>query len=299
MNVYRGRILCCLFVIFFGVFFGLKVNIYGQTTSSEDASKVLMDIVKKTEKAMVRGNQNIKSENFHLAKESSVEILKNLMILEEIFMPVKKRIEKILQIEQSILRRTFNEEKKQTSNPIQNQLSFDQSNNSKKTQICIEILQQQLKSNPKEPTVSQKSNVEKEKQLKTVEEIQGLLKKAKVSQDNALNNLQSTAYKQAINDEKRAIEYLEKALKLFNKKKKGQQKKNNQNQSSNKQKSDQKKSNPQNKESKSSQQKKMTPKEALKQLSKLRKEANDEKKRREKKYGKVAIPQSVPVEKDW
>jgi hypothetical protein len=43
----------------------------------------------------------------------------------------------------------------------------------------------------------------------------------------------------------------------------------------------------------------MSVEEALKELSKLKKEAEDEKKKREEKYGAVPIPGQIPVDKDW
>jgi len=302
IDLFNFRILYCLLAIFFITASGSVMNIRGQTKPSEDSLKVLLNVVRNTEKAMTKGSQSILSEDFPQAKETSLEILTNLILLQEVFMPLKERIEKVLHTEQSILRKTINEAKKQTSNIDQNELILEQSDNSKKTQICIEILKQQIQTNSNPPAVSQKQkndDVGREKQLNKFKKIKDLIQEATLSQDNAVNNLNDIKYKKAIIDEKQAIEYLEKALKLFNKTKKDQKNKNSQNKTEQKQQNKQSKSNQQQKEPNASQKKKMTPKEALKQLSKLRKEANDEKKRREKKYGKMATPQSIPVEKDW
>ncbi len=307
----------------FGIFFSLLFLFFfvtiarGQTKPQKGFLEQLDQLSTQIEQGISDSNTQIEKGDYFQAEESINRIIAGLDVLIEVFMPLQERIKKLLESEKNILDKTDrikHQDKNRYSKELkQNQqdLVMDQIKNREQTGKAVKLTKQQIDSAGKKDQKIKQGGAENKKELiKTLKEIRILLENAKKLQTGAVSFLEDFQYKSAISEEKRAIDKLKEALKKLNKQTQ-QQAKNSQpdnkkqnkseNQNSKQKESPQKQSQNQEKRdsSKKAAKKKISSKEALKELSKLRKKAEDEKKRRRKKYGEASITGQIPVEKDW
>ncbi len=293
--------------------------VYGQTNQQVSPADRLAEVSNQIELNMANSNNLIEKGDYFQAEESTNKVLNGINFLLDVFVPLDERIKKLLEMEQTILTKTLKAENQSANQKTsirqkdQQDLVFDQIKNREETEKAVTVIQQQQEHLKKQIEGANSSNqtADPNDQLKTLTEMTSLLGAAQDLQSNAIDFLEDSRFKAAIPKEKEAIEKLKEALKKLQKEgqqsqqSQDQQQKNNQ-QSSQDQNNNQKKNQQdQSEQSAENQQKpkspsdKMTPEEALKELSKLRKKINDEKERRRKQYGDPAIGGPVPVEKDW
>ncbi|MCP4754029.1 MAG: hypothetical protein GY866_24355 [Proteobacteria bacterium] len=292
-------------------------NVAGQTGAPGNLLGQLEDIGGRIEQDIVLGNLQIDKGNYGEAEKLTNRVLGNLNILVEVFIPLQERIRKLLKNERDILDNTHrlqNRPHQDVANTGRDQQNLidHQIRNRDETEKTVQITEQQRQSLTEKNDPSGRNQTKtpaNEGQVELLKRIQELLKDARTHQDSAVEFLDESRFEEAVKVEKQSIEKLEEALKEFQgtqNEKKQSQKQDKQSQKQDGQ-SQNRKNPPQDgreqaerkKPSDSSKKEQMTPQAALKELSRLRKKANDEKKRREKKYGKISTHDSIPVEKDW
>ena len=233
-------------------------------------------------------------------------------------MPLPDRIKELIAEEKEILKDTIELEsnrnqKRRINQETKQALTHSQIKNRDETTISIQQLTHHLQTSPEKnpgPTSGQEKDEKLKQQRQLLTEVQKLLKSAYNLQNQAVTHLNQSNFAAAIPEEKKSIEALKKALDKLTQDPQQNQKRQKEQakkpQSGDSQQKQAKKSNknsandksrPQGQQSKDN--KRLTPKAALKELAKLRKKAKEEKKRRERAYGKIAIPNKAPVEKDW
>ena len=282
-------------------------------------------ILNHLESSMQSSREQIEKGNYGAAQSDKAESIEALTLLLDLFLPLTERIKQLWEEE----RRIISGSEAAASNGVHdskaaasaiNQLSESQRLNSEKTRKAVSIIQQQLVSfrkkgdngNSRQEDVSeQKDGLSKEQVL---EKAGGYLEQSVSYQDEAVRHLNDLHPKSALKPEAKAAEKLKEALDLFQK---SQQSKSPQKQPSGEQppgekKKKQQQGEGQQKDGDSSQQsdresdptakvpeKKLTPREALKELYRMQKEAESEKRKRERAIGKQAVPGRSPIEKDW
>ncbi len=135
----------------------------------------------------------------------------------------------------------------------------------------------------------------------TINKLTGYINQAIENENQAMGHLTKKQHKLAISEETKALEQIEKALKLLSPPQPPKKKEQPQNNQSNKKQDQQAKNNQESKKQQSNnkQNQKLSTEAALKLLAQLQKKAEDERKKREKEYGVTISPQQLPVEKDW
>jgi hypothetical protein len=275
-----------------------------QNQIQQSPNQLLTNLLNHLEQQMVLNNQDILTNNLTNTEKNLNEINDNLMILIDVFMPLAERLKTLQKQEKTIVNKTQNlldqyipltpeEHKKQNQSIIQEQVKTQA--DTRKTRDLISQQKQSMATSNSPPAKQQQSMIDKVNQLSE------FIDQAFKNENLALNFLQDNQTKPALAEEKKALEQIEKALKLISppQSKKEQQQSGNQQQQQNQ---DQQTKNDQEDKNKASQNKpdpKLSAEEALKRLAQLRKKAEDERKKREKKYGVTMTPQQIPVEKDW
>lgn len=284
------------------------------SVQDDPAMKTVDAFGQKLKQQMQRSTHSIEEGDYHSAQAYTDQIVQNLEQLIEALMPLDERIERLLRQEKEILSQTQSLQKSLSSAPsMQNEMDMDevirrQQDNLKATDTASQIALQQ--SNEAKP--SQGAGKESPRRVissETLQEVSGLLDRSRLHQTEAANHLLRDRLPQAEKEEQKAIASLEKALEKLRKQsnpqqraqsnqhppKGGQQKQapgQEQSDSASPQKGNQPPANP-------AEPQKMDAQQALKQLYKLRKEANDELERRRRAYGVAPQNEQVPVEKDW
>ncbi|MBT3225606.1 MAG: hypothetical protein HOC09_11095 [Deltaproteobacteria bacterium] len=300
-----------------------------QTVSPHDVSSEIEKIIDRIQTAMNSSDEQIEQGNYDQAQDGTETSIDSLSILLDLFMPLTERIKLIWEKEKEIVTQTEGLSKetvrvgKAPSAKIENLVTAQQENMGR-TQKAEDAIVQQLKGNPDSQNLNNGSRQPSpqggdQSQIDLLNRVGGLLKEAKVHQGAAVDFLSGDELKTALQSEIMAEKKLKEALDAFqnqqqqnNRQQQQQQKQPSQNGDENRpqdrkqgsQKDSQEPNqDPGRPEAKSdttpNSEKKLTPKEALKELYRLRKEADAEKKRREKASGKQAVPGRAPIEKDW
>ncbi len=277
------------------------------------------------EASMQFSREQIEQGNYEAAQSGKAESIEALTLLLDLFLPLTERIKQLWEEE----RRIISGSEAVVSNGVQdskaaasaiNHLSESQHLNDEKTRKAVSIIQQQLvafrkkgvSGKSRQKDVSEQKNGLSQEQV--LEKVGGYLKQSASYQDEAVRHLNDLHPNLALKPEIKAAEKLKEALDLFQK---SQQSKSPQKQPSGEQSPGEKKENQsqgegQQKDGDSSQpsdqesdptakvpEKKLTPRQALKELYRIQKEAEAEKRKRERALGKQAIPGRSPIEKDW
>lgn len=261
---------------------------------------------------MLRRNELIEKEQYGKAERSTAQIIDELDRLIEAVMPLDERIAMLLNREREIVEQTrqlgnqsAGSGSKKTGSGPDDDLIHKQILNREKTEQTFRLVERELnqKSEFPVPTDERSNSQNPSSQL---DEVSGLVKAAASDQTNAIADLELSRHQLAIQDEEAAVEKLESALTKLRQQKPGKQNVRQNKSDSRKQQSQDNQQDqstvPQQQQVKKqgdADSKKLTPREALKELLKLRKQAADEKKRREKEYGGTMLEGRVPVEKDW
>ena len=288
------------------IFISHTHQVYAQNQIQQNPNQLLTNLLNHLEHQMVLNNQDILTNNLTNTDKNLNEINDNLMILIDVFMPLAERLKTLQKQEKTIVNKTQNlpdqhipltpeEHKKQNQNIIQEQVKTQAD-----TRKIKDLISQQKQSMA---TSNSPSSKQQQSAIDKVNQLLEFIDQAFKNENLALNYLQDNLTKPALAEEKKALEQIEEALKLISppQPKKDQQQSGNQQQQQN-QKQDQQTKNDQEDKNKASQKKpdpKLSAEEALKRLAQLRKKAEDERKKREKKYGVTMTPQQIPVEKDW
>ncbi len=256
------------------------------------------------EQAMIQSKNQVESGEYGKANESTKAALQGLDILIEAFMPIDDRIKKLLENENSILHRTRKITSGNNKMGVKDEnLVHDQIVNREKTEKTSELVARQIAE--QKTGTAQNSNPESNTDnQETFGQIKQLLDEAASFQTEAINHLEDDQYSAAIPKEEEAIDKLKKALEKLKQESDSQNSKDSQDsQDQQKQSNDkthqEKGQQKEDSEGTAEENKKMTAEEALKELARLNKQANDEMKKRQEKYGVSATTEQVPVDKDW
>jgi len=265
------------------------------------------------EQALIQSNNLVENGEYGKANESTQAVLQGLDVLIEAFMPLDERIKKLLESETSIRQRT-----KEISSNIDGRrikeadLIHDQIVNREKTEKTSALVSQQITQQETGKPQNLSSDRETDNQEIFIK-IRQLLDESAGFQTETISLLESNHYSAAIPKEEKAMDKLKEALKELQQEstdsqqsqnsQDSQQTQDQQKQSSSQQpdNSSQKQQGQQKEESNGAEEdnKKMTAEEALKELARLRKQATDEMKKRQEKYGISATTDQIPVDKDW
>lgn len=309
MQIFKTNTL--FFVGYFLVLFLLPTVIFSQKNSEPGLIGQLEKISLKIEQDMEDSNKSITQENYYKAQKLTDKALNGLNLLIDVFMPLPERIKMLLRNEKGILDKTHHfanqvRNKTEIRKEASTDLSQLQINNRDLTGKSIEILKRQLDSLASRPQTTQPNHNDSESQNETIKQVERLLFDSRNFQNNVISFLDKSKLDKAIQEEEKAINKLEEALdKLRQNDKKNPQSQANQQHA---QKQDQtgkdqsaSKQDPSKQKDKStaSNPDRMTPQAALKELSRLQKKAEDEKRRRKRQYGEVKIPHRFATEKDW
>ncbi|PCI23667.1 MAG: hypothetical protein COB67_12540 [SAR324 cluster bacterium] len=284
---------------------------YSQSASPNIAEQ-LLGALNQIERESAASDQSIEQEKFTLAQRQTDSVLSTLDLLIEVFIPLPERIKALLSREQAILQGISQfESLPPTEGAIKKEgkekLLLQQLKNLDDTQKTLYLLKQKIKELTAAASLEKKPN---SPQGKILEEVQNLMAESHLLEAEVADLLEKMTLSAAKPKVVQSIKKIEEALKKFQGKsdQQGQNSSKNQKQDPPKQ-QDQKQKQDQGKQKKSEEgqksasgqqeKQKMTPAQALKELSRLRKSADDELKRREKKYGALAVPGQIPVEKDW
>jgi len=295
-------------------------TVVSQSASQPDVSLEVERIFGRIQAGMNSSNEQIEQGNYDRAQDGTDTSIDSLSILLDLFMPLTERIKRIWEKEKEIVAQTDGLSKEsarglKANSAIIKKLVTAQQENIVWTRKAEDAIAQQLKRGSDSHTQNNQSR--QPSQIDLLNRVGGLLKQAETHQGAAVDSLGGHEIKTALQSALMAEKKLKEALDAFQ----NHQQKNNQQQQnkqpsqngsekqSQKQKQDSQKDsrepnqNPGKSEAKSGgtpgSEKKMTPREALKELSRLRKEADAEKRRREKVGGKQTVPGRAPIEKDW
>jgi hypothetical protein len=271
----------------------------------DDPVSQIESINQRIKENMQQRNTLIGQEQYEQAEQSTDQILGELDQLIEAFMPLDERIQLLITQEQQIIDQTLQtiEDKPSPDNAAktkkyQDDLLHNQIVNREKTAQTSQLVEREL---DKGPSANDNGGSAENR----LEEVTQLLKGSVSDQSNAIASLEVSGYQKALSDEQAAIEKLKAALeKLRQQKQSDQQDSGGKNKEQQQQQNSQKQQAPdqqsgQDKKPGETDPKKLTSKEALTELLRLRKKANDEIKRREKEFGEIQIDGRIPVEKDW
>ncbi|MBT4290268.1 MAG: hypothetical protein HOD92_23325 [Deltaproteobacteria bacterium] len=283
-------------------------QIKAQNQIPQNPNQLLANLLSQIEQQMVKHNQDILTNNLTHTNGDFENIKKNLKILIDVFMPLTERLKALQKQEKTILNKTKNledqyipltpkEQETQNQTIIQEQL--ETRNDTQKTRDIIAQQKNNITANNDSQPKPQPKTVD------TINQLSDYIHQALKNENQAINHLLNSQLKQAISAEKKALDQIEKALKLISpqqpennqKQNQDQQTKNNQKQNQDQQTKNNQKNQQQPSEKKADQQ--LSAEEALKLLAQLQKKAEDERKKREKEYGVTLSPQQLPVEKDW
>ena len=293
------------FFILIGTFTLYQPQINAQNQVQQSSKQLLTSLLNQIEQQMLTNNQDILTNNLTHASSGFDNIKSNLKVLIDVFMPLAERLKALQKQEKTILNKTQNLEDQYIpltpkDQKIQNQIIIqEQLITRNDTQKTRDIIIQQKNA------ITANNNAQSKPQPKTIDTVIQLseyINQALKNENQALNHLHNSQLKQAISEEKKALEQIEKALKLISppnnqKQKQDQQANNNQKQKQDQQAKKDQKGQKQSSDKKADQQ--LSAEEALKILAQLQKKAEDERKKREEKYGVKISPQQLPVEKDW
>ncbi len=326
--LFRREIFLILIILLTGLLFTLVPGAgVSQANSQTDFSLEIERILNRAQTGMNLSDEQIEKGNYNQAQDGTEISISSLSILLDLFMPLTERIKLIWENEKEIVSQTKGYTKETTHSekgilPEIKKLITAQQENIGGTQKAVDTVAQQLKQGNDTPNQSnqngQQSNqkaVQSQKAL--LDRVGKLLKQAKTDQVAAVDLLAGHEIKSALQSEIIAEKKLKEALEAIqnHQKQNSQQQRNNQSKQSSKEKQSQSRNQQKQKDSQepnqnqvkpkaeagaaAKSQKKMSPQEALKELYRLRKDTDAEKKRREKAVGKQAVPGRVPIEKDW
>lgn len=303
-------------------------SVVSQTTPQVDAVFEIEKLLSHIETGMRNSDVQIQQGNYSQAQADTDVSIASLSILLNLFMPLPERIKMIWEKEKDIVSQTKTlsgtmDSIVKTSPTDLEALVTTQRENIERTQQTVDSIAQQLQQakisqNQKHQGRDQAINKELQPQIDLLSQVGDLLQQAKTHQDDAVDHLTRRDAEPALQSEIAAVGKLKEALDVFQqdqKQNKQQQQQNNQspqdsqkNPSQNQNQDQQNRSKQPNQDSAQSktqsettpnQEKKLTSKEALQELFRLRKEADAEKRRREKAIGKQVVPGRTPIEKDW
>jgi len=277
---------------------------------------------------MNNSDERIQQGNYSRAQAETDASIASLSILLNLFMPIPEQIKRLWEAEKDITSQTdalFGDMdggvKTETVNT--GALVTLQRENIRKTQKTVDSITEHLHQakNPQlqsHQDLDQSSQKGIQSQVGLLKQVEDLLRQAKTHQEKAADYLAKHEKKPAIQAELMAVNKLKGALDAFQQDqqqkqqdKQDEQKKdpqsgknpNNQSQNRNQNSAGQQNQHPSQSKARSdatrAPEKKLTPKEALQELYRLRKEADTEKRRRERSNGKQALPGRAPIEKDW
>lgn len=272
--------------------------------SSNDNLQQLISLIDQLSKDNQRISENIIREDYSSAQSSSDNLIASLANLVEIFIPLEERLKNLIVEERKIQNGTvfLQKEKIPLSNSSKRlalSVMEEQKLNRDKTKKTALIIKSQVATLKEKK--DRKGDVGNEGKKNLLEEIEKLVSSAGTLENSALRFMKKTDFVEAEQKVLYSIEELEKALKKL--RKDGKKKQSNQeSDQQNKKKSDEnreQKKNTEGIEKKRGKNKKMSSRDALKKLTEIQKRNRDELKKREKRFGKLKLPEQVPVEKDW
>ncbi len=312
-------------VVFIAVFSTNRLSeAASHSDSGVDAAKEIDHLLSQLEEEMSSSREQIEQGNYLAAQSVKEDSIKTLSILLDLFLPLPERIKELLDKEQKILSQTETFFRNGNDNAETKLIIESQKSNRDNTQKTANSIQRQVRDAEKSATSSNKptdavSHKGQRAVTDLLKRVGKLLAQSVHQQDSAAGYLNERKFELALKSVKMAAENLKKALDAL---KQDQQKSNKQeqqdkgqqqagdqstqnkdkNRSGDGEQNDSSVSQKENQSTASSSydpEKKLTAKEALKELNRLQKEAEAEKRRRERALGRQAVPGRVPIEKDW
>ncbi len=322
----HGRMVCLILMILpiWLLFSSVPGTGVSQAKSQNDVFLEIERIFDRAQTGMNSSDEQIEQGNYNKAQDGTEISISSLSILLDLFMPLTERIKVTWEKEKEIVSRT----KEHSSLTIRlekrvlpeiEKLIAAQQENINRTQKAVDSIAQQLRQGNDAHNQSNQNRQQSEKGLQSqkalLEKIERILNQAKINQVAAVDFLAKHEIKSALQSEIIAQKKLKEALDALQNDQNSPQQQNNQSQQNSNEKQSQNGKQQKQKDSQwqnqrqsgskaksgttADSQKKMSPKEALKELYRLRKETNAEKKQREKAAGRQAIPGRAPIEKDW
>lgn len=301
----------------------ISVRLYGGPGNAQQDPRMQLEKLSGViENALQQSTEEIVKENYQGAIASAHSALQGLDILIDAVMPLHRRIEKLLRDEKEILANTRQKhegvmpDKKSREQADLDDLILDQIRNREESEKAAKLAARQRNAVPPSDSDPTADGADSSKQRDLLQEIQSLLTESAEFQTQAIAALEQNDLEKAIPEEKHAIEKLEKALEKFQGESQKQQQKQDQRDGRQQQqnqmaKDSRDKPEENGKEPSDAQAKKdesnpspednrkMSPKDAIRQLLKLQKQAENEKRARERKYGVQDLEREMRVEKDW
>lgn len=312
----------------------LQGDILAQSRAGSAGSgpQEVQKLLDRIEAGMRGSRKKIEQGSFREAKVANRDSVETLDALLEIFLPLPDRIRRLWTAEQKIAEQTRQlgkvEDDKADRVPRRNQIAALQAGTFQKTQSTVRRVQGQLKGMKQKP--GQKGDPHAiRSQADLLKKVKQLLEQSAGLQAEAVEQLGKNKLQTAVSREDQAAAKLEEALKAFQNQQQHQQQQKKKQQKAGQQRSgsqqknrqqegrqaqnQQKKGNPSGQDQPASSQNRsqqgaqaeprpersLTPRQALKELKRLQKEAEADKRRREKALGSVSAPGRVPTEKDW
>lgn len=302
----------------------ISSGLYGGPGNTQQDPRIQLERLSGViEGSLQQSTEEIVKENYQGAIGSAQNALQGLDVLIDAVMPLNRRIEKLLRDEKEILAATrqkqagFTSDGKSREAAELDDLIFDQIRNREASEKAAKIAARQrnaVQAPDSDPTAD--GMAESLKQKEVLQEIESLLSESAEFQTQAIASLEKRDPARAIPQEEQAVEKLEKALEKFqgdsrNQQQEQDQRDGHQQQNQNRQ-ATASKQNPEKNGGESSDRqaekdegtstedaRKMSPKDAIRQLLRLQKQAEDEKRARERKYGIQDPERKMKVEKDW
>jgi len=273
---------------------------------------------------MEKSRKLFEIENYKESQQYSNQSIDILEQLGDLFMPIDERIrwsrdeeQKILiELESKVKKRSKSNDKAFTKNLVKRQ-----SKNKQKTVETVNIIDKYKdeQSNKQHNQTNDPGAKSSQIDESTLIKVNTLLQDAVQAEAKVIKSLNKIDFSGAQSKAKISYEKLDEALQLLSENQDSKNSSDQRDQNSDDNEKNQKDGNKdesnkenQSKESKNSNQsstpsdekdqaskQKISSKDALKELAKLMKAQNDEKKQKEKKYGRLNVPSRIPVEKDW
>jgi len=306
-----------------------------QPVMPDSAAQEVKRLLEQLDASMEESRESLEKGDYRAAqleKRNTIEALDRLL---EMFLPLPDLIQRLWRNQQAIADQTRQLDPGRQDDPeervVRDQLSDRQAVNLQKTRAAVLAVQdslqkasEQRRERPDLKAAEPKNPVQPPVEL--LQTVQQLLRQAGAHQAAAVQQLRDQRLKEALTSEQRAAEKLEEAFKALQQEPQDQPQRDGQQQTSPQQQNSSQQ-NQQAQNQRNSQEKaggsdpdgsggspsmeqqdgsaeagpenSLTPEEALLELKRLQKEAEAEKRRRERALGSLPAPGRVPIEKDW
>jgi hypothetical protein len=284
-----------------------------------DLKRQFESINQRMQQNMLQSNKQLEMGAFHKAREYTDSVLEDLDRLIEATVPLRERIAQLLEKEEAVLLQTgqlIAEQPDFSGSTVKSRIDDlirDQIQIRKQTETASNLVSRQLIAN-----MSGQSNtgVEAKPPSDALKAVKSFIDQSASFQTSAISSLEDHSLASAKKKEASASESLKKALEKLQQNAQAGSEHQNQtdsqsgHQTNNQQSSDKQQQSSSQQASKQEQDNtkaqamendkaKMSPREALKELQRIRKQAKDEKASRAEQFGAPIAGQQLPVDKDW